>query len=331
MLEKHQTSNIQLPTSNLQPQTILVTGGAGFIGSHLVDRLVELGFKVIVIDDLSTGKKELVNKKASFYKVDICSPKISKIFKKERPQTVFHLAAQVDIRKSLDNPDWDARINIMGSLNVLKNFLHFLPVEITDSKFIFFSTGGAIYGEADIIPTSETSPEKPIAPCVVAKLAVEKYLDYYREVYQVPSISLRYSNVYGPRQGISAEAGVISVFFKKMLAGEQPTIIGDGTQTRDFIYIDDAIDAAILALKKDKTGIFNIGTGIETSINSLFDKIKKLTRMDVTKIYAPEKRGEVSRVALDYSKAKRELGFEPKYNLDEGLEKTLKWYLEKTK
>jgi UDP-glucose 4-epimerase len=195
-------------------------------------------------------------------------------------------------------------------------------------KFIFASTGGAIYGEAKIIPTSENYPPSPLSPYGIDKLTIEKYLEYYHKVFKLPFVSLRLSNVYGPFQNFKGEAGVVAIFSSKMLKGEQPIIYGNGRQTRDFVFVEDVVEANILAMKSKKTGIYNIATGRETTINSLFDKIKKLTASKCKKVYGPSRLGEQRRSCLDFSKAKKELGWRPKYDLDEGLKKTIEWFKE---
>jgi UDP-glucose 4-epimerase len=307
---------------------ILVTGGAGFIGSHLVDALIERGHKVVVIDNLSTGKKENINKKAKFYKIDICSPKIGEIFKKEKPEIVFHFAAQINVRKSVEDPLFDAKVNILGSLNVIQNFLQLPTSNFQLPTFIFASTGGAIYGETKKIPTPENHPANPISPYGIAKLTVENYLRFYKENFGLKFISLRFSNVYGPRQDPKGEAGVVAIFIEKLSKGERPTIFGDGNQTRDFIFVEDAVSACLKAMEyKGEKEIFNIGTGIETSINELYEIISKLLRTKIKPKYAPEKPGDLKRSCLDISLAKRELKWRPKYNLEKGLRETIKFIL----
>lgn len=305
---------------------ILITGGAGFIGSHLADRLIKNGDKVILIDNLSTGKKENINPKAKFYKIDIQSPKISNILKKEKPEILFHLAAQIDVRKSVEDPIKDAKINILGSLNVIKNFYQESLKNIKKPKIIFSSTGGAIYGDAKIIPTPETYPEFPLSPYGVCKLTIEKYLNYYWKVFNIPYVALRYANVYGPRQNSKGESGVVSIFIDKLFSGENPIINGSGKQTRDFVFIEDIIEANILAMKKNKVGVYNIGTGKETDINTIFQKLKKITNSNLKAVHCLEKKGEQKRSCLDYKKAQKELSWKPKYNLDEGLIKTVGWF-----
>jgi len=308
---------------------ILVTGGAGFVGSHLVDRLIKENHKVVVIDNLSTGRKINLNKKAKFYKIDICSPRISEIFKKERPQIIFHYAAQIDVRKSVENPIEDAKINILGSLNIIQNFISInqpnQPKSVS-KKFIFASTGGAIYGDADVIPTPENYPAKPLTPYGITKLSIEKYLDYYYKIFGLPFISLRLANVYGPRQNSKGEAGVVAIFIDKMLTDKQPIINGSGQQTRDFVYVSDVIEVNILAMKKNKVGVFNIGTAKETDINTIFRKLKKMTNSKCRKVHGLAKFAEQKRSCLDFQKAKKELGWKPKYSLEKGLETTINWF-----
>lgn len=296
---------------------ILITGGAGFIGSHLTDKLIKTGHKVVVIDNLSTGRKENLNPKAKFYKIDICSPKISQIFKKEKPEAVFHYAAQANVRKSVESPIKDAKINILGALNILESSQKYKV-----KKIIFASTVG-VYGETNIIPTPETYFEQPLSPYGIAKLAVEKYLNYYYKVFELPFVSLRLANVYGPRQNNKGEAGVVAVFYNKLLAGEQPIINGNGRQTRDYVFVDDVVEANLLALQKNKVGIFNVGAGKETSVNEIFQKIKKAIKSNLKATYGPAKKGDLKRSRLDYSKIKKQLGWQPKYSLDEGLKKTI--------
>ena len=305
---------------------ILITGGAGFIGSHLQDRLIKEGHRVVIVDNLSTGKKENLNPRAKFYKADICGSKISQIFKKEKPEIVFHFAAQINVRKSVEDPIEDAKINILGSLNIIQSFCHLSSVISHKSKIIFASTGGAIYGDADIVPTPESYPEYPLSPYGIEKLIVDKYLNYYHKVFGLPYVSLRLANVYGPRQNSKGEAGVVAIFIDKMLEGGRPIINGSGTQTRDFVYVNDVVEANILGLKKNKVGIFNIGTARETDVNTIFEKLKKLTGSSCKEIHAPEKPGEQKRSCLDFSKAKKEIGWQPKYDLNKGLKETVKWF-----
>jgi len=300
---------------------ILVAGGAGFIGSHIVDRLIEKGNEVIVIDNLSTGKKENLNNNAKFYQVDICSSEISQIFEQEKPKIVFHFAAQVDIRKSVKDPIEDAKINILGSLNLINNCQKF---EV--KRFIFASSGGSIYGDTDIIPTPENHPENPESPYGICKLTIEKYLHFYKQTFGLNYTALRLANIYGPRQNSKGEAGVIAIFCDKMLKNEKVVINGDGEQTRDFVFVDDIVKVALLSMEQEKDGIYNIATGKETNINEIFVRVKKLIGSNCEEKHAPAKSGEQKRSCLDYFKAKQELNWEPEYNLEKGLEKTINWF-----
>lgn len=298
-------------------KTCIVTGGAGFIGSHLVDRLILENYKVVVIDNLSTGNKKNINPKAKFYNIDIKSSKVKEIFKKEKPDILFHYAAQIDVRKSVDDPKRDADINILGSLNLLENCR-----EYGIKKIIFASTGGAIYGDADIIPTSESYPAHSVSPYGITKLSVEHYLYYYYKVYNIPFTALRFSNVYGPRQNPKAEAGVIAIFIDSLLSGKKPVIFGTGRQTRDYIYVQDVIAANMLALRKG-IGIFNIGTGIEITVNEVLKEIKQAIGSNVIGVKGPERLGEQQRSSLDCSKIKRELGWKYKYDFSKGIQETI--------
>jgi len=299
---------------------ILVTGGAGFIGSHLTDSLIKRGHKVIVVDNLSTGKKENLNPKAKFYKIDICSPKISQIFKKEKPQIVFHYAAQIDVRKSVRDPVSDAKINILGTLNILNNCK-----KSKVKKFIFASSVG-VYGEAKILPVKENHPLNPLAPYPITKLAIEKYLNYYQS-QGLDFVSLRYANIYGPRQpSETGEGGVIAIFINKILKGERPIIFGRGNQTRDFLYVDDAVNAAVLALKARPGSIYNVGTNQEITIKAFLKLLSGILKVKVKPIFRPLRQGEIIKSRIDYSKIKKELGWQPSHSLEEGLDETIKWF-----
>jgi len=302
---------------------ILVSGGAGFIGSHLTDKLMDKGHNVVVVDNLSTGKKENLNPKAKFYEADICNSEISQIFEEEKPEIVFHFAAQIDVRKSVKDPIQDAKTNILGSLNLLQNCQ---KNEVR--KFIFASSGGAIYGDTDIIPTPETHSENPESPYGICKLTIEKYLHFYKETFGLNYTALRLANIYGPRQNSKGEAGVIAIFCDKILKNEEVVINGDGEQTRDFVFVDDVVNAALLSMGQEKSDIYNIGTGIETNINEIFGKIKELTGSNCEESHAPGKPGEQKRSCLDNSKAKKKLGWRPEYGLEKGLMDTIKWFKE---
>lgn len=293
---------------------ILVTGGAGFIGSHVVDSLIKKGRKVVVVDNLSTGSRKNLNPKAKFYKLDIQNSQLEKVFKKEKPEVVLHFAAQIDVRKSMEHPLEDAKTNILGSLNVLENSRKYKV-----KKIIFASTGGAIYGEAEKIPTPETHPAHPLSPYGAAKLAVEQYLG----ALDIPFVALRFSNVYGPRQNSKGEAGVVAIFADKMLHKKRPVILGSGLQTRDFLYVQDAAAASLLAFEKQNTGIFNVGTGKETSVNELFIQLKALTKFQGKAQRKSSSKGEAQRSCLDARRMSVAFGWKPRYALEKGLKKTV--------
>ena len=298
---------------------ILITGGAGFIGSHLVDRLIAEGHKVVVIDNLSTGKKENLNSKAKFYKIDIQNQKISQIFKIEQPEIVFHLAAQIDVRKSIANPIEDAKINILGTLNLLESCQ-----KSKVKKFIFASSIG-VYGEPKELPIKENHPLNPIAPYSIEKLTIEKYLNFY-QTQGLNFVSLRYANIYGPRQQSTGEGGVIAIFIDKLLKKKKPIIFGSGKQTRDFLYVDDAVLAATKSLKAPSGSIFNVGTNKEITINNLLSLISNILKVKTKPVFQPPRQGEIIRSRIDYSKIKKELNWQPRYNLDRGLKETIQWF-----
>ena len=310
---------------------VLVTGGAGFIGSNLVDKLIQKGYEVVIVDNLSTGLKSNLNPKAKFYKTDIqdlprskAGKKISDIFAKEKPDAVFHYAAQISVRDSVKDPIADAQTNILGTINILENCK-----KNNVQKIIFSSSGGAIYGDTGIFPTSEDSKEIPLSPYAIAKLSVEKYLYYYYKSFGLKFIALRFANIYGPRQNSRGEAGVIAIFSDKMLANQPIIINGSGKQTRDFVFVEDIVAGSILALESDKVGIFNLGTAVETDINTIFFKLKEILKSDCEEVHGPAMAGESARSCLDFSLAKKTLVWEPKYNFQQGLEKTADWFKNK--
>ena len=302
---------------------ILVTGGAGFIGSHLVDALIEKNHRVFVIDNLSTGFKKNINPKAKFFRVDLTNhKKIEVIIKKEKPEVIFHLAAQIDVRKSMADPVFDTRSNILASVNLIN-----LAREYRVKKFIFSSTGGAIYGDTKNRPTGEKEPEWPLSPYGIAKLTVDKFLFYYREVHGLNFVSLRYSNVYGQRQNPHGEAGVVAIFLNKMLKGDQPVINGNGKQTRDYVYVGDVVSANLLALKNfTRSGIYNVGTGKETDVNQLFWEINCHFGKKFKEVHGPAKMGEQKTSCLDFAKIKKEFGWKPKVDFKTGIGKTFEWF-----
>lgn len=304
----------------------LVTGGAGFIGSHIVDALIKRKFSVYVIDDLSTGRKEHVNPKAKFYKMDVASAKVVPLVRRIKPDFIFHTAAHIDVRKSVEDPSHDAKINILGILRLLE-----ATRELKIKKFVFSSTGGAIYGSAKKMPTPENYPAHPHSPYGVAKLASEHYLDCLGKLWNIPVVVLRYANVYGPRQVSlpGVEGAVVSAFIKILLGNKTPTIYGDGKQTRDFVYVDDVVAANLLAMKKSVTGVFNIGSGKETSVNELFKKISKILRSKKKPKHKPTRPGEERRSVLSASRARRDLGWKPEISLEKGLCRTVTWFYDR--
>ncbi|MCD6550094.1 NAD-dependent epimerase/dehydratase family protein [bacterium] len=300
---------------------ILVTGGAGFIGSHLVDRLIEEGYGVVIIDNLSTGKKDNLNSKAKFYESDIRDPKIYQIFEKEKPEIVFHYAARVNVRESIEKLVSGASVNIIGSLNVLENCKKY-----NIKKVIFASSGGEIYGDAIKIPTPESYLACPISPYGIGKLTIERYLESYFRLFRIPYLSLRYSNVYGPRQNHYTGTGVIAIFTYQMLRNKPPLIHGSGRQTKDYIFIQDAIEATILSFKKNITGILNIGTGRETSVLEIFYRLKRLIHSHVKEKYGPSPLCSFKRCCLSINKAKKILDWYPRVSLTKGLQETVNWF-----
>lgn len=297
---------------------ILVTGGAGFIASHVADECIALGHAVTVVDDLSGGVMENVNPAAEFVKADIRDGALANLFASSKFDVVIHHAAQMDVRRSVADPAFDASVNIIGTINLLENSLR-----SGVGKFIFASTGGAIYGEQDYFPADEAHPVRPLSPYGISKLAVEKYLFYYGEVHGLRSISLRYGNVYGPRQNPHGEAGVVAIFTTRMLAGAGPVINGDGLQTRDYVYVADVVRANILALGHDAPGVFNVGTGVETDVNTLFRTLRGLTGAECREEHGPAKKGEQLRSVLDAGLLRRTFGWAPATTVPEGLRKTV--------
>ncbi|MBI5022103.1 MAG: NAD-dependent epimerase/dehydratase family protein [Ignavibacteriales bacterium] len=303
---------------------ILITGGAGFIGSHVADACIEAGNTVVIVDDLSTGEIENVNENAVFVPMDIRDETIDKLFDFHKFDIVIHHAAQMDVRKSVKDPSFDASVNILGTINLLENCKKFGV-----KKFIFASTGGAIYGEQDYFPADEKHPVRPLSPYGIAKLAVEKYLFYYNAVFGLQYVCLRYANVYGPRQNPHGEAGVVAIFTDKMLKGKQPIINGDGKQTRDYTFVNDVVRANMLALNYDKSDIFNVGTGVETDVNVLARYIKEFTGTKIEEIHGEAKKGEQLRSVLDNMKISTVLGWKPSVSVAEGLKTTVAYFRDK--
>ena len=303
---------------------ILVTGGAGFIGSHLVDAYVADGHNVVVVDDLSSGVKENLNPKAEFCQLDIRSQEIAQVFQRHSFDVVNHHAAQMDVRRSVADPKFDASVNVIGGLNIFES-----ARQSGVKKIIFSSTGGAIYGEQDSFPADEEHPVRPLSPYGIAKFVTENYLFYYKEVHGIDHVVLRYANVYGPRQNPHGEAGVVAIFAKKMLRGEIPVINGDGKQTRDYTYVGDVVRANLLALKYSGSNIFNIGTGIETDVTQLFRILRGLLNPACPEEHGPAKIGEQLRSVISSAKIQRELGWSPGVSLSEGLKMTAQFFKNK--
>ncbi len=300
---------------------ILVTGGAGFIGSHIVDEYIKKGYKVSVIDNLFTGKKENINPKAKFYFCDITKDCVSKIFKSHRFDVVNHQAAQVDVRKSVKDPIFDTKVNIIGSLNILQNCIKYKT-----KKLIFASSGGVIYGECKKRPSERFPYLFPLSPYGISKLSIERYIFYYHRIFRLPFTIFRYGNVFGPRQDPFGEAGVVAIFSGKMIDNKDVFIFGDGKQIRDYIYVDDVVEANLLAIKKGNNHIFNIGSGKSISVNTLFYLMKKIANYKKDPIYKPKRAGELQRSLLDIKKAKAVLNWHPQVSLVSGLNRTINWF-----
>lgn len=304
---------------------ILVTGGAGFIGSHIVDAYVDQGHDVTTLDNLSTGRRENIHPKARFVEIDILDrDKVQTVFESAHFDLVNHHAAQIDVRRSVSDPVYDASVNILGMLNVLE-----CCVRSGVRRVVFASSGGAIYGEQDYFPADEMHPTRPISPYGVAKMSTERYLFYYNQVHAIGSVCLRYANVYGPRQNPEGEAGVIAIFASKMLAGQQPVIHGDGKQTRDYVYVGDVARANVLALRCAGMQVYNIGTGVETDVNTLFHHLRKATRSDAKEVHGEAKKGEQLRSVLDARRIDGDLGWKPLMPLEEGLRVTTEFFRSK--
>jgi UDP-glucose 4-epimerase len=294
----------------------IVTGGAGFIGSHVVEALLARGDEVTVVDDLSRGRRENVPGAARFVERDIREG-LEAVFDGARPAACFHLAAQVDVRVSVEKPEHDADVNVLGTLAVLE------AARRHDAQVVFSSSGGAIYGECDG-PAPETAERRPLAPYGVSKLAGEEYLAAYGRLYGAGHVSLRYGNVYGPRQDPHGEAGVVAIFLGRLAAGEAPQIFGDGNQTRDYVYAGDVARATLAAVGQDG-GVFNVGTGAETSVGGLYELCRRVAGSSLEAEEAPARLGELQRSVLDVGLAERELGWRPEVPLEEGLRRTWGW------
>ena len=299
----------------------MVTGGAGFIGSHIVDAYINDGYQVIVIDNLSTGKRENLNSKAKFYECDICSDEAKGIIEREKPEVINHHAAQIDVRESTANPLHDIDVNVKGLVSLLE-----VAKDCGLKRVILASSGGAVYGEQNYFPVDENHSTRPLNPYGINKLISKKYLHYYKTQYDINYIVLRYANVYGPRQNADGEAGVIATFINKMLTGGQPIINGDGKQTRDYIYVEDVVEANRVIFNKRGSGIYNVGTGKETDVNAVFCAIKELTNSTCLKKCGPPEWGEQQRSSISSVRISRDFDFVTKTPFIEGLKCTVQWF-----
>lgn len=300
---------------------VLVTGGAGFIGSHITDRLIETGYDVDIIDNLSTGVSDNINKNAVFYEMDINDERVESLFSDRKYAAVFHLAAQMNVRVSVEDPLLDIQNNIIGMVKLID-----YAVKNNIEHFIFASTGGAIYGEQECFPADENHNTNPYSPYGINKLTGEKYLYYFHKTFGLKYTALRYANVYGPRQNPFGEAGVVAIFAHRMLDGEKAVIFGTGKQTRDFVFVEDVVNANMLVLEKGIEGCFNIGTGIETDVNKIYTEMAEIINYPNSPSYEPAKKGEQMRSVLDCKKAEKMLEWKPEYNLKNGLEKTVDFF-----
>jgi UDP-glucose 4-epimerase len=297
---------------------ILVTGGAGFIGSHVVDRCIEAGHGVAVVDDLSSGQRQQVNVAARLHVVDIRTPALDDVFRGEAPEAVVHLAAQASVGRSVANPQLDAEINVLGSLNLLE-----CARRAGTRRFVYISTGGAGYGDTDVVPTPESHPTRPVSPYGTSKVAAELYLGCWEALHGLSGVVLRLANIYGPRQNPHGEAGVIAIFTDRLLRGEPCIINGDGLQTRDYVYVGDVAEAALRALERPQvTGPVNIGTGVETTVVALFEALRAAFGHGESR-HGPARPGEQRRSVLDASRARQVLGWTARVGLDEGLRRTV--------
>lgn len=316
-------SGIAIITGELKMK-IIVTGGAGFIASHIVDAYISDGHDVVIIDNLSTGKRENINKKAKFYEMDICDTNILKVFETEKPDVLNHHAAQIDVRISVADPQSDLKVNLGGFVNLME------AARKTDvKKVVLASSGGTVYGEQEVFPATETHPLRPISPYGLNKLGSEQYLYFYNNAYGIKYVALRYANVYGPRQNPHGEAGVVAIFINKMLAGGQPVINGDGKQTRDYVYVGDVAEANRLAITDRAFGAFNIGTGVETDVNAIFRAIRELTGAACREEHREAKTGEQQRSVISSQKIQSDLGWKITTNFYSGMAKTVQWFKEK--
>jgi len=300
---------------------VMVTGGAGFIGSNLVDRLITEGHQVVVVDDLSTGSRDNLNPEATFYQQDIRDESLEKVFADEGVEAIFHLAAQMDVRKSVADPVYDAQVNVLGTINLLQSGMrHGLK------KFVYASTGGAVYGEPQFMPVTEDHPINPDCPYGISKHTVEHYLYVYNRLQGLNWTALRYPNVFGPRQNPHGEAGVVAIFIQLLTAGKQCTIFGDGSKTRDYVYIDDVVQANIVALERGDNTCYNLGRGTQVSDFTIFDTVRKSLGLDDEPHFEDVRAGEIFHICLEAKKIREQLGWTPTVTLEDGVARTIEWY-----
>ncbi|HSW53475.1 MAG TPA: NAD-dependent epimerase/dehydratase family protein [Ignavibacteriaceae bacterium] len=300
---------------------ILVTGGAGFIASQIADAYIREGHEVHILDNLSTGFEKNINPNAHFIKSDISSPAILDLFGKEKFDIVNHHAAQIDVRKSVNDPIFDANTNILGTINLLQ-----CCIKTGIKKFMFASTGGAVYGEQEYFPADEKHPTNPVSPYGITKLTIEKYLFFYKNEYGLNHTILRYANVYGPRQNPFGEAGVVAIFTSKLLKNENPIINGEGKQTRDYVFVEDVVRANVITLNSNSSDIYNVGTNVETSVNELFTKLNEIAGGKAIEKHGPAPKGEQARSVITSEKLFNKFNWKPSIQIDEGLRKTFDYF-----
>lgn len=305
---------------------VLVTGGAGFIGSHVTDAYVGAGHEVLIVDNLCTGKRENLNPKARFFEYDILDPKTAQLIASEKPDVINHHAAQMDVRRSVADPQFDAKVNILGTIGLLD-----AARQARVKKFLFVSSGGAAYGEQQEYPAPETHPTWPVSPYGVSKRSGELYCHFFMAEYGLPFVAFRYANVYGPRQDPHGEAGVVAIFSGKMLRGEPVTVNGDGKQTRDYVYVGDVARMSLLALDNPATGPVNIGTGVETDVNVLAEHIRTAAGSTSEITHGPTKSGEQRRSVVAIKRAAEVYGWKPEVSMAEGVKRTVEFFRQKQK